>query len=190
VSEVLDHLIKTELVFRQYHEQALARARSGDRGTIRLGFREVDTRLRPLPKSWMHMLTPLLFGLHAVTPFSVRLAVMRKPGIVRAAAPKVAVPRQARPLHELRAELESQVRDTLALFDGDLPEVLPQVRVAHPLYGSNSVLQMVLMMSAHEERHQHQLGGILKTAEYYDPVDWGIYCLVPQGDIVAQEAEN
>jgi hypothetical protein len=161
-AEVLDHLLRTELVFRKYQRQAMERAWAGARGTIRIGFREVDTRLRPLPSSWMPMLAPVLFGLHAVTPFGFRLAVMRRPGLVWAAAPKVAEPRRARALDELRADLGAQPRETAALFEGDLPEALPRVRVAHPLYGSNNALQMVRLMGAHEERHQHQLRAILK----------------------------
>jgi hypothetical protein len=139
------------------------RALTGATGTIRIGFREVDTRLRPLPKSWMPALTPFLLGLHAVTPFAMRLAVMRKPGLVWAVAPQVAVPYSGRALHEIRADLESEVQRTAALFDGDLPNALPLVRVSHPLYGSNNVSEMTLLMSAHEERHQYQLRAILKA---------------------------
>jgi hypothetical protein len=163
VAEVLDHLLRTELVFRKYQRQAVERARTGARGTIRIGFREVDTRLRPLPRSWMPLLAPVLSGLLAVTPVAVRLAVMRKPGLVWAAAPKVAEPLPARALDELRADLVNQPRETAALFEGDLPEVLSRVRVSHPLYGSNNVLQMIWLMGAHEERHQHQLLAILKN---------------------------
>jgi hypothetical protein len=162
VVEVLDHIVRTEVVFRQYQRQAVERARAGAKGTIRIGFREVDTRLRPLPGSWMPLLTPVLIGLHNVTPFGVRLAVMRKPGRVWAAAPKVAVPNSARALDELRADLRTEMRETLALFKGELPETLPLVRVAHPLYGSNNIWQMVRLMAAHEERHQHQLRAILR----------------------------
>jgi uncharacterized damage-inducible protein DinB len=162
VAEVLDHLVRTEVTFRKYQRQAVERAWAGATGTIRITFREVDTRLRPLPRSWMPLLAPVLFGLHAVTPFGARLAVMRKPGLVRAAAPKVAEPRSARALDELRADLGAEMRETAALFEGDLPEALPRVRAAHPLYGSNNVVQMVRLMGAHEERHQHQLHAILK----------------------------
>jgi uncharacterized damage-inducible protein DinB len=162
VAEVLDHLVRTEVVFRKYQQQAMERAWAGTRETIRIGFREVDTRLRPLPMSWMRLLTPVLFGLHAVTPFGVRLAVMRKPGLVWAAAPEVAEPRSARALDELRVDLGAETQETDALFEGDLPEALPWVRVAHPLYGSNNVVQMVRLMGAHEARHQHQLRAILK----------------------------
>jgi DinB superfamily len=162
VAEVLDHLLRTELAFRKYQREALERARSGLKGTIRVGFREVDTRLRPLPRSWMPVLAPILTGLHTVTPFRFRLAVMRTRGLVWAAAPKVAEPRSARALDELRTDLGAEMRQTAALFEGDLPEILPRVRVAHPLYGSNSVLQMMRLMGAHEERHQHQLRTILK----------------------------
>ena len=63
---------------------------------------------------------------------------------------------------ELKSDLTSEMQETAALFAGDLPEALPWVRVAHPLYGSNNVLQMVRLMGAHEQRHQHQLGAILK----------------------------
>jgi hypothetical protein len=162
VTEVLDHIVRTEAAFRKYLRQVVERARAGETGTIRIGFREVDTRLRPLPRSWMPMLTPVLFGLHAVTPFRVRLAVMRKPGPLWAAAPTIAEPRRARALEDLRADLTAEMRTTEALFEGDLPEALRRVRAAHPLYGSNNVAQMVRMMGAHEERHQYQLRSILK----------------------------
>jgi DinB family protein len=159
--EVLDHLVRTEVAFRTYLRQVVERAGSGAGGAIRIGFREVDTRLRPLPGSWMPMLAPVMLGLHTVIPFRVRLAVMRKPGLVWAAAPKVAEPRVARALEQLRADLKAELLETEALFEGDLPEALPQVRAVHPLYGSNDVLQMIRMMGAHEERHQHQLRAIL-----------------------------
>jgi hypothetical protein len=163
IAEVLDHLVQTEVAFRNYLRQALENARAGGKGKIRIGFREVDTRLRPLPGSWMPMLTPVLFLLHAVTPFSARLAVMRKPGLVLAAAPKVAEPLGERALVELRKDLAAEMHETAALFEGDLPEALPQVRAVHPLYGSNSVAQVVRLMAAHEERHQYQLRAILKN---------------------------
>src|SRR5579862_5996397 len=82
IAEVLDHILRTELVFRTYQRQAVERAWAGKAGTIRIGFREVDTRLRPLPGSWMPVLAPVLSGFHAVTPFGVRLAVMRTRGLV------------------------------------------------------------------------------------------------------------
>src|ERR1017187_10574711 len=52
VAEVLDHLVRAEVAFRKYQRQAVERAWAGATGTIRIGFREVDTRLRPLPMSW------------------------------------------------------------------------------------------------------------------------------------------
>ena len=63
VAEVLDHLVRAEVAFRKYQRQAVERAWAGATGTIRIGFREVDTRLRPLPMSWMPLLAPVLFGL-------------------------------------------------------------------------------------------------------------------------------
>ena len=165
VVEVLDHILRTEVAYRKYELQAIERARTGATGTIRIGFREVDTRLRPLPASWMPMLAPFLYGLHAVIPFRLRLVVMRKPGILWAAAPKVAEPRNDRPLEALRADLAAEMRTTVALFEGDLPETLPRIRGAHPLYGSNNMVQMVQLMAAHEERHQYQLRRILKQLQ-------------------------
>ena len=67
-----------------------------------------------------------------------------------------------RPLEDLRVDLVAQLRTTESLFEGDLPEALPRVRAAHPLYGSNNVVRMLRLMGAHEERHQHQLRAILK----------------------------
>lgn len=163
IRQVLDHIIRAERAFRSYQGQAMERARAGETGTIRIGFREVDTRLRPLPASWMPKPTPILFGLHAVTPFRIRVAVMRKPGPVWAAAPTVAVPGDERSLNELRTDLRDEMQRTLELFERDLPDMVPRVRVAHPLYGSNNLWQMVRLMGAHEERHQHQLRGILKA---------------------------
>jgi len=162
VAEVLDHLVQTEMAFRKYLIQALERARTGEIGTIRLGFREVDTRLRPLPRHWMPLLTPVLFGMHRVTPFAVRLWVMRTRGLLWAAAPKIAQPIGGRALAELRVDLRTAMQQTTALFEGDLPDALPMVRAAHPLYGSNDVAQVMRLIAAHEQRHQQQLRAMLK----------------------------
>jgi hypothetical protein len=83
-------------------------------------------------------------------------------GLLWAAATKVAEPLRARALEELRADLGVEMRETAALFEGDLPDSLPLLRAAHPLHGSNNVAQVVRLMAAHEERHQHQLRAILK----------------------------
>jgi hypothetical protein len=168
VSQVLDHLVKTEVAFRKYLIQALERARAGEIGTIRLGFREVDPRLRPLPAHWMPLLTPLLFGLHAVIPFALRLLVMRKRGLLWVVAPKIAQPAAgSRALAELRAQLALTMQQTLALFASDarqwdVPDTLPRVRVAHPLYGYNDIAQVMQLMAAHEQRHQQQLRAIIR----------------------------
>ncbi len=161
-AEVLDHLVQTELAFRKYLILALGRARAGDAQPIRIGFDQVDTRLRPLPKTWMPVLTPLLFALHAVTPFSVRLSVMRRRGLVWAAAPRVAMPLGKRMPAELRAHLAAEMERTRELFEGDLPAMLPRIRAAHPLYGWNDMAQVIRLMAAHEQRHQHQLRTIVK----------------------------
>lgn len=162
VAEVLDHLIRTEAAYRKFLQQTVEQAHAGTCGTIRIGFDVVDTALRPMPRRWMPILTPLLLGLHAMTPFRVRLAVMRKRGLLWAAAPRIAEPRPMRKLHELRADLAAQMQTTASLLDGELPDTLPRVYVRHPLYGSNDVRQIVRMMAAHEERHQHQIRVILR----------------------------
>jgi len=163
VAEVLDHLVRTEVAYRNYQRQALEHAEAGATGTIRVGFREVDTALRPVPRRWMPVLTPLLLGLHAVTPFSLRLTVMRKRGLVWAIAPKLAAPQAVRKLREVCADLEAQIQTTAALFDRELPDALRRVYVRHPHYGSNDVRQIVRMMAAHEERHQDQIRMVLRA---------------------------
>jgi len=161
-AEVLDHLVQTEIAFRKYERQALEQARAGITTPIRIGFDEVNTRLRPLPSRWMPLLTPFLLGLHAVTPFAVRLLVMRKPGLVWAAAPKISEPIGGRAVADLRVELTAEIAITAALFEGELPAVLPRIRAIHPLYGRNDIAQVIRLMAAHEQRHQHQLTALLK----------------------------
>ena len=161
-AEVLDHILRAEVVFRNYERQALERAQAGETGTIRISFREVDTRLRPVPSRLMPLLTPVLFALHAVTPFAVRLFVMRRPGLVWADAPKIAQPIAGRGMAELRGNLAAEMHETVALFEGRLPKALRRVRAAHPLYGFNDMAQVMRLMGAHEQRHQHQLRAILR----------------------------
>jgi hypothetical protein len=43
-----------------------------------------------------------------------------------------------------------------------VPDTLPRVRVAHPLYGYNDIAQVMQLMAAHEQRHQQQLRAIIR----------------------------
>ena len=61
----------------------------------------------------------------------------------------------------LRTELVTSLEETKALFAGELPARLNEVTVSHPILGSNNVVKVLQLMSAHEERHQGQMRSVL-----------------------------
>ena len=162
-AEVLDHLVRTEVAYRKYQLQVLDRASAGVTGTVRIDFREVDTRLRPLPKSWMPLLAPLLYALHAVTPFRIRLAVMRKPGLLWAAALEIAEVRTASACSDDLPCRSAQKcsRYAIGLCSEGIFDASSAGHSRGTTYRCTARRQRgadhTARGSAHEERHQHQL---------------------------------
>ena len=68
---------------------------------------------------------------------------------------------QVKDIAVLRAELVSTLEETRALFAGEMPARLMEMTVSHPILGSNNVVKIFQLMSAHEERHHGQMRTVL-----------------------------
>jgi hypothetical protein len=62
----------------------------------------------------------------------------------------------------LRHELASSLAETEALFAGELPENAGRVTATHPVFGRNTIARTLALLTAHEERHGKQIGGLLR----------------------------
>jgi len=156
VGEVLDHLLRAEAVNRGEIAGLVALARSGRRPYVRRSFAELDLAPAFIPKSWLPLLTvPFTLATLWVPSFAIEALVRNR--LLPARAPRVLQPRKGRPAAELRAELESSLSETRALFAAHRDLDFRRLVLQHPVLGTHDAFQIVRLIAAHEERHQQQI---------------------------------
>ena len=159
VAENLDHLLLTEKSYRVQLLRLIELARAGKATSIDLTLKEMNASIGPIPRDVIPMFEMPLRMMNAFIPHAVREAMIRFP-VIPAINPNISDPQQ-RDLAVLRAELVSSLEETKALFEGQMPERLLEMTVTHPILGSNNVVKIFQLMSAHEERHHGQMRSVL-----------------------------
>jgi DinB family protein len=160
--EVLDHLSKTDAMYRREIGLLVDLAKSGRRAYVKRGFSDLDASPASVPKSWLRFLE-VPFGLMSrLMPKSMgaAMAANRK---VHFRNPEGATPQPGRPAAELASNLHASFAALEELFtanpDLDWPSMIHQ----HPLFGVNSVLQILDFITSHERRHQAQIRDALSA---------------------------
>ena len=161
VAQILDHLLLTEALYRGQLKRLLDMAREGKRFNLDVSLREVDLNLPFIPRALMPRMSTPLTVMNTFVPHSVREALLRFP-IMKAKNPPVAEPEPAKPIATLRDQLASSLAETEALFAGGLPENAARVTATHPVFGRNTIAEILRLMTAHEERHCGQIGAVLR----------------------------
>ena len=161
VAQILDHLLLTEGLYRAQLKRLLDMAREGKQLNIDISLGEVDLNLPFIPRALMPMMSTPLTVMNMFVPHAVRETLLRFP-IMKAKNPKVAEPAPSKPIDVLRRELASSLAETGALFAGDLPDSASRVTASHPVFGRNTIAKILALMTAHEERHGGQIGGLLR----------------------------
>ena len=164
VGEVLDHLLKTDAVISRELEVVFSQRRRGLPFVYR-GIADIDT-------SVPFVLKPVLpffeipFGLaNAMVPAQVRrfLTGNRR---LPAQAPRILRPSYGRPVEDLSAELR-RTFDLLRRQQEENPRFdFNRVYYYNPIVGLSSVPNIYKFISNHENRHQQQLGDILRAASF------------------------
>ncbi len=161
VSQILDHLLLTEALYRTQMKRLIELAREGKRSNIDVTLSEVDLSLPFIPKALMPAMALPLTMMNMFVPQSLRETVLRFP-IMKAKNPKISEPAPAKPLAVLREQLAASLGETEALFVGALPAKTGRVTVSHPVFGRNTIANIFGLMAAHEERHGTQIAGVLR----------------------------
>lgn len=161
VSQILDHLLLTEALYRAQMTRLLDLAREGKRSNIDVSLREVDLSLPFIPKALMPLLAMPLTVMNLLVPQALRETALRFP-ILKAKNPKISEPATAKPIADLREQLVASLAETEGLFAGALPANAGRVTVSHPVFGRNTIAAIFGLMAAHEERHGMQIGNLLR----------------------------
>jgi hypothetical protein len=162
VGEVLDHLLLAEKYLRQEIRQLIDLKKARRTATLRRGFAELDISLGFIPKSLLPFLEIPFAVVNLFVPSAVRGFLVRS-RLIPAQHPTVATPRKARSASELRTELGASFRETEALFEANPSLDYRQMFYVHPLLGSNDVLELLHIVTLHEERHQEQIADVLQA---------------------------
>lgn len=160
VGEVLDHLAKTDAMYRREIALLVDLAKSGRRAYAKRGFSDLDAAPASVPKSWLRFLE-VPFGLMSrLMPKSMgaAMAANRK---VHFRHPEGATPRQGVQAEELTRNLRASFAALEELFAGNPDLDWPSMIHQHPLFGVNNVLQILDFITSHERRHQAQIREVL-----------------------------
>jgi hypothetical protein len=160
--EVLDHILLAEKLYRDQFTQLIALARAGKKAEIARGFDDIDVSILFIPKAALPMMAIPFRIMNLFTPAPVREAMVRY-RLAPAQAPKIAEPRKGRKVNALRQELGSSLRETISLFENSSGLDYRAMRASHPLMGTNNLLQLVRIMTMHEQRHQEQIRVIQRS---------------------------
>jgi hypothetical protein len=161
VGEVLDHLLQAEALNRRDIAELIAMAKSGLRPYLKRTFTDVNVSMAYIPKSVLPSLEVPFRVLNTVVPRFAREFMMRH-RLVPAQSPDVGMPRQGRSIDTLREELRTSPREMKALFEANPTLDYTAMIHQHPLMGVNNAVQLLRMVALHEQRHQSQIGEILR----------------------------
>lgn len=165
IGEVLDHLLLTDQANRNQIARLIALAKTGQRPFVSLGFEDFNFSPAFIPKSLLPF-TELPFRImNMFTPGTLRELIFRY-RVVPARAADIAQPRKGRPIHDLRNELDCSIAGTTNLLNGNPDLNYRDLQFQHPLLGTNSVLDLLRIIAAHELRHQRQIGDLLRRPDF------------------------
>jgi hypothetical protein len=160
IGEVVDHLILSEQVLRNDVTILIERAKAGQTPYLYRSFAEFNARPALLPECALSFFEAPLSFLNAFTPAGIREYVVRNVP-VRALAADVAQPRRGRTKAELCEDLRSTLHDTETLFAAHPHLDYNQMRHQHPLFGVQTVPQLLRTLWLHEQAHQDQIARVL-----------------------------
>lgn len=160
--EILDHLVRTDEVFRDEYDELLERWRKR-RGAVSL-FRtlsDLDIDLPLVPDS-LRVLFDVPSAMAGIfLPRPVRQAIFSS-RVVPAKAPKRIEPRPGRPIEDLRRELADHLAYLEGYFAANPSVEWRRLRYYNPLCGFTNLPGMTSFVGSHEKRHQEQLREVLK----------------------------
>ena len=165
ISQNVEHLLLTEDLYRAQIQKMIALAKTGGATDIELTFRDINTSVAYIPREIMPLLTVPLKVFNMFVPQAVRETMFRVP-LIPAINPSVSDPAHSQPIAELLHRCTSSLAATEAVFRGDLPTNLGTVTLTHPILGTNNIVQIFGIITAHEQRHHGQMNRVLQNPRF------------------------
>lgn len=170
VGEVLDHLPRVDATYRREIGELVRLAKAGKRPYLKRTFEDIDVSVMHIPKA-------LLPFFEIPFTLSSRLLPRAVGGFMASARfipiqhPENATPEPGRLAAMLRAGLEDSLAGFETLFGANPDLPYASFIHQHPLFGVNSVPQMLEILLLHERRHQAQVRDLLAHPDF--PADEG-----------------
>ena len=165
IGQNVEHLLLTEDLYRTQIQNLIDLARRGGKTNIDLTFQHINTSIAFIPREVMPIFTIPLNVFNMFVPQAVRETMFRIP-LIPAVNPSVSNPAPSRPIAELRARAVTSLTATEEVFRADLPPNLGNMTLSHPILGTNNIVQIFGIITAHEERHHGQMRAVLKHPRF------------------------
>jgi hypothetical protein len=165
VGQNVEHLLLTEKLYRTKMQNLIDLARKGGKQNIELTFGDINTSIAFIPRDVMPMLTVPLNVFNLFVPRVVREAMFRFP-LIPALNPSVSEPTHSQPIAQLRSRAASSLKATEEIFQHKMPPNLMNMTLSHPILGTNNVVQIFGIITAHEERHHGQIRAVLANSRF------------------------
>lgn len=159
VAEVIDHLLLTEQSYRTQLQRLIDLARDGKATSIQISMKEMNPSVGPIPRDIIPLFEVPLRMMNPFIPRALREAMIRFP-VIAAINPNNTDP-AVKDIAVLRAELIGSLDATKALFETEMPARLLGMTISHPVLGTNNVVEIFRLMTAHEQRHHGQIRSVL-----------------------------
>ena len=159
--ELLDHLLRTECLWRGEIEELVGLLRTGRQPFLsRLWTDFPFPVVGVLPAPLLSLLSIPLTAFNTFVPRRVFLEFLGQRAF-KARAPAVLSPRRGRTAEDLRRELKTECVATIAVFEDNDDLRFDRMIYQHPLLGVVDAVDLLQVLTAHERRHQDQLREIL-----------------------------
>jgi hypothetical protein len=165
IGQNVEHLLLTERLYRNQFRNLIALAGKGDETNIALTFEHIDTSIAFIPRDLMPFFSMPLNVFNAFMPRVVRETMFRLP-LISATNPTSSEPAPYRSIVDLQTRCITSLAETEALFDRDLPSNLKDMTLSHPLLGTNNILGLFGIITAHEERHHGQIRRVMESPRF------------------------
>ncbi len=159
VAQVIDHLIKTDEVYRVQIGRLIELKAARREPVIEVSLRELNTRPFFVPAAFLPYLDLPFRLVNRLIPSGLR-EYLTGTAIIPFNTPDEASPEPKGPIDELRSELRaSQERVAAPLSGLDVSGMI----LDHPMLGRHTVPSLLRILASHEERHQSQISRILAS---------------------------
>ena len=159
VAQVMDHLIKTDGVYRLEIGRLLDLRAAGRPPVIEVGLRELNTRPFFVPAALLpHMDVPFRLA-NRLIPSALRESLAGT-AVIPFQAPDEAAPAVDRPLGDLRLDAAASTQQIETMLAGqDVSDMI----LDHPMLGRHTVPSLLRILARHENRHQAQISRIIAS---------------------------